>query len=290
MATQKVATKKSSGNAKTEDTKIETFEIVPLDRIGSDSSYQRYLSMNYVQQLLSRWDPRACGPLLVSRRKNGALFIIDGQHRLEAMKMREETQAMCRVTNNLDEAEEAKIRIATQFIKPERAWERFKARVVSKDKEALAIVALLRTVNVQVQMEPRLPAGATNVVRSVRSIENIYALDKGVTLTSLLNLLMDAHGEINRHNSRGVYLRAVSWFLFQHPDTDKEVLSRIFKQEWNALETRARSTRSVYGTASLWTGIYRQIVIAYNKATKANLKYNVSGSTHAMGTRTTIPT
>jgi hypothetical protein len=280
-------TKKTS--VKKTDAKIETFEIIPLDKIGSDPSYQRYLSMNYVQSLIDQWDPRACGPLLVSRRKNGAVFVVDGQHRLEALKLRGETQAMSRVANSLTEAEEASLRIATQFVKPERAWERFKARIAARDPEAITIMKLLQTVGVKIQMEPRLLKNE-NMIASVRTVENLYALDKGVTLTSLINLLMDTFGEINSKNSKGLFLRAIGWFLYQHPNADKKVVVTILREEWFDLEKKARASRSSYGTASLWTAIYRQLVASYNRQPGVErFRADVRDSSYLMGTQTRTP-
>src|SRR3990167_7964091 len=61
-------------------------EVIPLGKIEVDVQYQRRLSRGKVRQIVNNWDNRAAGSLLVSWRQNDQIVVIDGQHRLAAMR------------------------------------------------------------------------------------------------------------------------------------------------------------------------------------------------------------
>ena len=69
-----------------------TLEWVALDRLLVDDSYQRRAddgrSKVLIGQIARGWDWRLYQPLSVSRRAGGELFVVDGQHRLAAARMR----------------------------------------------------------------------------------------------------------------------------------------------------------------------------------------------------------
>jgi hypothetical protein len=69
-----------------------SLEWVPLDRLQIDETYQRDIAATKAQQLIKRiaagWDWRLYQPLSVARRGDGQLFVIDGQHRLAAARLR----------------------------------------------------------------------------------------------------------------------------------------------------------------------------------------------------------
>jgi hypothetical protein len=63
------------------------FEIIPLEELAVDSAYQRPLT-SFWQTVRDRFNPALVGTLVVSERKNGSKWIIDGQTRWEAMRAR----------------------------------------------------------------------------------------------------------------------------------------------------------------------------------------------------------
>lgn len=63
-----------------------TLEWVAVDRLRVDEAYQRSTetvrSLRLIATMAKLWDWRLCQPLAVSRRQDGSLWVIDGQHRL----------------------------------------------------------------------------------------------------------------------------------------------------------------------------------------------------------------
>src|SRR5947207_2595614 len=60
--------------------------------LAVDASYQRGLedtrSRDLIKRIAAHWNWDLCQPLVVARRQGGALYVIDGQHRLEAARQR----------------------------------------------------------------------------------------------------------------------------------------------------------------------------------------------------------
>lgn len=87
-----------------EVTKIEEVE---LDKMALDMSYQRQ-ERNTVRKIIKNFDPRLLRPLVVSYR-DGKYYIVDGQHRYQALKMMGVTKTRCEVFYGLSSKEEAEI-------------------------------------------------------------------------------------------------------------------------------------------------------------------------------------
>lgn len=62
-----------------------SLEFVALDRLQVDAAYQRATDGPYSRRIIvgmvKQWDWSLCQPLVVSRRADGSLWILDGQHR-----------------------------------------------------------------------------------------------------------------------------------------------------------------------------------------------------------------
>jgi hypothetical protein len=84
---------------------------LPADKITIDRDYQRDLRGSWVRRLASDFDPDKFGALEVSRRIDGTLVVLNGQHRLaavEALGWTEQT-VPCLVYENLSPSEEASV-------------------------------------------------------------------------------------------------------------------------------------------------------------------------------------
>ena len=69
-----------------------TLEWIAVERIGVDPGYQRDATSNastsLIRKIARAWDWRLCLPLSLSRRGDGTLWVVDGQHRLGGAKLR----------------------------------------------------------------------------------------------------------------------------------------------------------------------------------------------------------
>ncbi|MFN3424855.1 MAG: hypothetical protein ACK40C_09150 [Novosphingobium meiothermophilum] len=94
-----------------------TLEWVAVDRLAVDPAYQRatdtHASRRIIGGMVKCWDWALCQPLVVARRSDGSLFILDGQHRWEGASQRGDVPHLpCVILSNFDHAAEAETFVA----------------------------------------------------------------------------------------------------------------------------------------------------------------------------------
>ena len=81
-------------------------ECVPLERIVTEQ-YQRILNMKNVAGIVKNFDPAKLGVLVVSHRADGTYAVLDGQHRLAALRRLGYDAANCIVLEGMTIRQEA---------------------------------------------------------------------------------------------------------------------------------------------------------------------------------------
>lgn len=110
-----------------------------------DESYQRSIntgpSQALIRKIAQHWNWDLCQPLVVARREQGDLFVIDGQHRLEAARLRGDiAQLPAVVVNYASPADEAASFVHLNSARtPLNGLQVFHAALASGDSTALAI-------------------------------------------------------------------------------------------------------------------------------------------------------
>ncbi len=143
-----------------------------------DPAYQRQLQTDASQKLVRRiaqhWNWDLCQPLVVARRVDltERLFVIDGQHRLEAARLRGDVEQLpCVVVTHASVADEAAAFVhLNQQRKPLSRMDLFKAAVASEDRVSLEITAALDAAGL------RLTAKADAKTWKLGEINNIGGL------------------------------------------------------------------------------------------------------------------
>lgn len=126
-----------------------TLEWRAVGELQIDSDYQRSILTGSSQTLIRRiaqfWDWGLCQPLAIARRADGSLMVVDGQHRLEASRLRRDILHLpCVITSYATAGDEAAAFVAlNQQRRPLSAIDLFRAAVAADDDAALAITRLL---------------------------------------------------------------------------------------------------------------------------------------------------
>jgi hypothetical protein len=126
-----------------------TLEWRAVGELLIDPVYQRSVDTGPSQTLIRKiamfWDWGLCQPLAVSRRPDGALTIVDGQHRASAAKLRGDIPHLpCVITSYANCGDEAAAFVAlNQMRRPLSALDLFKAAVAAEDTEALTVLKAL---------------------------------------------------------------------------------------------------------------------------------------------------
>jgi hypothetical protein len=115
-----------------------------VNHLQVDDSYQRSIeggaSQKLIVKIAENWDWRLCLPLIVSRR-DGSLYVIDGQHRLEAAKLRGDIRDLPVVVFDFDDPR-AEAELFVQANRSRRAMSKlddFHAAVIAGDAKAVAV-------------------------------------------------------------------------------------------------------------------------------------------------------
>ncbi|MBB3034032.1 ParB/RepB/Spo0J family partition protein [Alteriqipengyuania lutimaris] len=121
-------------------------QFLQPSELSIDGSYQRSIesgeSKALIRRIAQHWNWDLCQPLVVARRPDQGLYVIDGQHRLAAARMRGDIlQLPCVVVDSSGAEDEAASFVhLNQQRRPLGPLDLFKAALASEDDEACAIM------------------------------------------------------------------------------------------------------------------------------------------------------
>jgi hypothetical protein len=123
-----------------------TREGIPADKLGVDREVQRdYTDQNRVAKIVKDFHPEALGTLIISRREDGFLHIIDGAHRQESAVKAGYTDPLdCAVYEGLTKAEEAAMFRLYNNTRAVNVIDRFRVRVKEGDPAAVVLNGILQ--------------------------------------------------------------------------------------------------------------------------------------------------
>jgi hypothetical protein len=148
---------------------------VGVGQLLIEPSYQRAADSRQSQSLIGRisanWDWRLCQPLMVSRRDD-ALWVIDGQHRLLAARARGDLPHLpCSVASYDDAAQEAEVFVrANQGRKALTVLDLFRASCASGDGWANQAAELIEAAGLRVSTHTNTSNLAPGAIVNVRGI------------------------------------------------------------------------------------------------------------------------
>jgi hypothetical protein len=173
-------------------------QYVPKTTLQVDSTYQRSLNNDKRRRIASNFNWAAFGVLIVARRKDGSLWVIDGQHRLMAAQSRSDIQDVPVIIfefggNVMDEATD--FLIANKDRKPLTGVDSFKAMVISGDAIALEVQSMIHRAG-RVVTESVVPG------RKIRCVKAIYncMLSNSSAMRQIWPLIIELLGEHDLDN------------------------------------------------------------------------------------------
>jgi hypothetical protein len=166
-----------------------SIEWVALDGLQIDPHYQRSLeakdSTPLIRQIATHWDWRLCAPLTVSRRIDPpGLYVIDGQHRLSAARMRGDIPHLpCIVSTFGSIAEEARCFVAVNT-KRKRVTplDTFRAQLAAGDASAVQVSEIIHDSGLSVARHSNHLSWKPGQISCVSGVRNAIARH-GVAVT-----------------------------------------------------------------------------------------------------------
>lgn len=171
-----------------------------------DDSYQRSLeaesSKSLIRRIAQHWNWDLCQPLAVARRVGGGLFVIDGQHRLEAARLRGDiAQLPCVIVEYASAADEAASFVhLNQQRRPLTKLDIFKAAVASDDPEASAILAAMTEAGLSVAPHQNFVSWKPGMLSNIGGIEQAWRSHGPRVTSAALSVLAEAfEGQVMRY-------------------------------------------------------------------------------------------
>lgn len=172
------------------------FGTVSSGCVTVDYTYQRALKDHKVKELIREWDEAQAGVIYVSRREDGTVAVIDGQHRLRAMESvhggNVAVQAV--VYHHLTVEQEAILFNALNGKRTQTsALEKFRSRLAYRDPVTTDIVDTVHAAGLEINWTFRSkPGHGVHAIAAVAALERIYHTGGRVWLREVLQILVDA--------------------------------------------------------------------------------------------------
>lgn len=177
-----------------------------LDQLQIDPAYQRSMdneqSLSLVRRIATYWNWDLCQPLVVARRVDGGLWVVDGQHRLAAARMRDDIpQLPCVVSNYAAAADEAAAFVAlNRERRPLSTLDLFRAAISAGDETALAVFGAMTELGLSVAPHTNFTAWKPGMVSNVKAIERAWRGAGAVRTRRALAAMASAFsGEVLRY-------------------------------------------------------------------------------------------
>jgi hypothetical protein len=202
---------------------------------------QRDLRPGWAAQIAAEFDPDRFQPPLVSAR-DGQFFVIDGQHRIEALRVLgwDDQLVQCWVYENKSEAEEADLFLWHNNRKTVTAFDKFQIGVVAERPDEQDINRIVLASGLRV-------SHADTGIRAVGALRKVYSHGPKV-LARTLRIVRDSYGDdgLDGHIIEGIGLLCARYNGELNEDTAISRLSTA-RGGIGALNSKSYATRKMIG-------------------------------------------
>lgn len=168
-----------------------------------DPSYQRSVETGASQALIRRiaqhWDWGLFQPLVVARRDDGTFWVVDGQHRLAAARLRNDMYDLpCVVTQYASAGDEAATFVALNVQRrPLSALDLFNAAVTANDESATEIALMISAAGLALAPHTNSTAWKPGMVANIAGIQAAHRTHgKKATARALRVLAVAFEGQV----------------------------------------------------------------------------------------------
>lgn len=160
------------------------FEPVVIDKVQVDPAYQRPLREAKISRMLAEFDSAELTAIVVSRRPDGSLWALDGQHRLELLRRLGKKVVLADIREGLSLEQEARLFYRLNEGQTQvGAWDKFRARITAKEPRALRIQAIVEKHGYHLTHASKEHNGI-QAVSALESVFNWGRLDKTLSVLS----------------------------------------------------------------------------------------------------------
>lgn len=195
-----------------------TIEELQVGDLEIDLQVQRsHLNLRKVERIKKDFNPNAVGVIDVSRRKDGQVVVLDGMHRVQAIKELTDGAGtiLCKVHEGLTLQEEAAMFLDLNMGDRPTSIDKYRVSVVKGDPVATAIEELVTAYHWEVNAQ----AGKGHI-NAVQALERLYRLSEKMEaepnlLQSFLLVVTRAWGD-DRYATQAPLVEGLGRFLAEH--------------------------------------------------------------------------
>jgi hypothetical protein len=164
---------------------------IPIDKTRVSPLAQREINQARIDHLAANFDPEELGTPTVNER-DGHFYVIDGQHRIEALKQIGwgDQAIQCWTYVGLTEQEEAEKFLKLNDNLTVHAFPRFKVAVTAERPVETDIDRIVRTAGLVVSQD-KVPGA----IAAVGTLRRVYSRSDAKTLARTLRIARDAYGD-----------------------------------------------------------------------------------------------
>lgn len=242
---------------------------VRLSELKTDPVVNRDVDQNWVDKLVRNWHESAVGVPIVAA-YNGYYIIIDGQHRIEALRQQtsNDLRIEVKVIEGLTLPEMARLFVELNDKRGIKAFTKFEKRVNGGDPDAVAIAAIVKRLGLRLLCEPHEGA-----VGAVVALEAVFHYDSsGEILEDTLLTLTAAFGK-GWETYNGNLIRGVGQFYRRFPEARRDRTAKVLAKSSGdsyGLLGKGKTMRDVHG-GSVGQGVATAILATYNRGMKHKL-------------------
>ena len=201
----------------------EEIEIAALlEYLRVQPGQQRPLDSGKARKIAQDFEPRSVGRLIVNRRADGVVWLIDGQHRAHAMRQKGITLALCSVFDGLSLQEEARLWVKYNGHHMPRGLALYHGALMAGEQESTEIDRIVQAHGYYV---PR-SSGATGAaaIAAVGALQYIYRRGSSAGLSLVLQIVREVWPG-DPHAVDGKVLQGL--FVFANAYRDEFTLKRL---------------------------------------------------------------
>ncbi len=221
---------------------------VPLGKMTVSIESQGVYRPGHATAIAANLQLEAIGFPVVSKRKDGLYYILDGQHRIAALRIfgfAETDQFQVECYEDLTEAEEAELFLERNTIKPKSAWDKYHVALTAGRPEELAIDHVVRWAGFTVASYNR---NRGNTVTAIGTLREIYRRMGPTGLGRTLRITRESYGEVG---ATALVLDGMSLLLHRYGKqiVDEELTARLQKEPGglNGIMIPANKLRATLG-------------------------------------------
>ncbi|MEB5757441.1 DUF6551 family protein [Mammaliicoccus sciuri] len=186
--------------------------------LKTDMRYQSPIRESQVRKIVRNFDPDKLDTITVNKRQDGTFYIIDGQHRVEALKELNIQFAQANIYDNLTPEKEAEMYYGINDRPAKSPNSKAKSKLMFGEQSAIEIEQAVINAGLKIDYDKKLPSDG--YITAYASLESIYKKYNKKLLEIVLKIIKESFGTDSK-NYQAFMIKGFAQFIdIYHRDVD----------------------------------------------------------------------